>query len=180
MRACRELGIVSVAVYSEADRAALHVRYADEAYPIGPPPARESYLRMEEILAAAKKSGAEAIHPGYGFLSENPGFAVACAAAGIKFIGPTAAAMQKLGSKTSARLAARQAAVPVVPGSLEAVTREQAAKVAAEVGYPVMLKAAACGGVKAMLLVRHAKEVESSYEPCCSEAKNALRYVERF
>src|SRR5438552_9380354 len=100
MRACRELGIVSVAVFSEADRAALHVRYADEAYPIGPPPARESYLRIEKILAVAKKSGAEAIHPGYGFLSENPGFAAACAEAGIKFIGPTAAAMQKMGSKT--------------------------------------------------------------------------------
>ena len=174
MRACRELGIVSVAVYSEADRAALHVRYADEAYPIGAPPARESYLRIEKILAVAKKSGAEAIHPGYGFLSENPGFAAACAEAGIKFIGPTAAAMQKMGSKISARLAARQAAVPVVPGSLEALTREQAAKVAAEVGYPVMLKAAAGGGGKGMRLVRHAKELNSSYDAACSEAMNAF------
>src|SRR5439155_24337843 len=135
--ACRELGIVSVAVFSEADRAALHVRYADEAYPIGPPPARESYLRIEKILAVAKKSGAEAVHPGYGFLSENPGFAVACAEAGIKFIGPTAAAMQKMGWKISVRFAARQAAVLVVLGWLQPLIREQGAKVADGVGHPV-------------------------------------------
>jgi acetyl-CoA carboxylase, biotin carboxylase subunit len=184
MRACRELDIKSVAVFSEADRAALHVRHADEAYPIGPSPARESYLRMDKILEVAKKSGAQAIHPGYGFLSENAAFAAACVEAGIKFIGPAAAAMQKLGSKTSARQAALQAAVPIVPGSSQALTREQAAKVADEVGYPVMLKAAAGGGGKGMRLVRNAKELSSSYDSASSEAMNAFGngelYVEKF
>jgi acetyl-CoA carboxylase biotin carboxylase subunit len=184
MRACRELNIRSVAVFSDADRAALHVLHADEAYPIGPAPARESYLRIDKILEVARKSGAEAIHPGYGFLSENAAFAAACAEAGIKFIGPSAAAMQKMGSKTSARQLAREAAVPIVPGSAEALTREQAGKVAAEIGYPIMLKAAAGGGGKGMRLVGTAKELNSSYDAAASEAINAFGsgelYVEKF
>src|SRR5947209_7558857 len=114
MRACREMSIASVAVFSEVDRAALHVRYADEAYPIGPAAPRESYLNIAKILDVAKRSGAQAIHPGYGFLSENAGFAAACASAGVKFIGPTAEAMQKMGSKTRARQAMQAADVPCV------------------------------------------------------------------
>src|SRR6202161_2084519 len=121
LRACREMGIATVAVYSDVDRAALHVRKADEAYPIGPAPAAESYLRMDKILEVAQRSGAEAIHPGYGFLSENAKFAQACADAGVKFIGPTAAAMEAMGSKTRARQAMEKAGVPFVPGTSRGV-----------------------------------------------------------
>src|SRR5271169_6034673 len=117
IRACRDMGIVSAAVYSEADRKSLHVRLADEAYPIGPAPAAESYLRIDKIIEAAKHCGAEAIHPGYGFLSENPGLPRACEAAGIVFIGPSAESMETMGSKTSARNAAIAAGAPVTPGS---------------------------------------------------------------
>src|SRR5882757_4737075 len=130
IRACRELGIASVAVYSDVDRKALHVRKADEAYAIGPAAARESYLNIEKILSVAKKSGADAIHPGYGFLSENAGFAEACAKAGVKFIGPTAAAMNIMGSKTSARRAMEAAGVPFVPGSSRGLTLDEAGAVA--------------------------------------------------
>src|SRR5258705_13670786 len=118
IRACREMGIATVAVYSDVDRASLHVRKADEAYPIGPAAARESYLNIQKILDVAKRSGADAIHPGYGFLSENAKFARACANAGVKFIGPTAAAMDAMGSKTRARQAMERAGVPFVPGTL--------------------------------------------------------------
>src|ERR1700684_4337508 len=121
IRACREMGIATVAVYSDVDRAALHVRKSDEAYPIGPAAAAESYLRMDKILDIAKRSGAEAIHPGYGFLSENAKFAQACADAGVKFIGPTAAAMEAMGSKTRARQAMEKAGVPFVPGTSRGV-----------------------------------------------------------
>src|SRR5271165_2141203 len=117
IRACREMGIATVAVYSDVDRAALHVRKADEAYPIGPAPAAESYLRGDKILDVAKRSGAEAIHPGYGFLSENAKFARACKEAGVKFIGPTAESMEMMGSKTSARQNMKRAGVAFVPGS---------------------------------------------------------------
>ncbi|MEO8725896.1 MAG: biotin carboxylase N-terminal domain-containing protein, partial [Acidobacteriaceae bacterium] len=117
MRACRELGVRTVAVYSEVDRAALHVRQADEAYLLGPAAAHESYLNIEKVIAIAKKSGAEAIHPGYGFLSENPAFVRACDGAKIKFIGPPAAAMEMMGSKTRARQEMERAGVPRVPGS---------------------------------------------------------------
>src|SRR5271155_2087407 len=151
MRACRELGIASVAVYSDADRAALHVRMSDEAYAIGTAPAAKSYLRIDKIVEAAKRSGADAIHPGYGFLSENARFAQACADAGVKFIGPTPAAMEAMGSKTRARQAMEKAGVPLVPGTSRGVESfTEAEQVAAGIGYPVMLKAAAGGGGERM------------------------------
>jgi acetyl-CoA carboxylase biotin carboxylase subunit len=184
VRACREMGIGSVAVYSEVDRNALHVRKADEAYAIGPAAARESYLNIGKILAVAKKAKADAIHPGYGFLSENAEFAEACAKAGVKFIGPTAAAMNIMGSKTSARRAMEAAGVPFVPGSSKGLTLDEAAGVAEKVGYPVMLKAAAGGGGKGMRLVQSAKELRSAYEGASSEAARAFNsdevYIEKY
>ena len=130
-RACRELGLSPVAVYSECDRAALHVRYADEAYPIGPSAPRESYLRIDRLIEAAKKSGADAVHPGYGFLAENEAFAQAVGDAGLTFIGPSPAAIRTMGSKTAARAAAIRAGAPVVPGTEEALTDTDIAEVAA-------------------------------------------------
>src|SRR5258706_12649484 len=154
VRACRELGIATVAVYSDADRAALHVRKADEAYHIGPSPAVESYLRSDKILDVATRSGVDAIHPGYGFLSENAKFAQACADAGVKFIGPTPASMEIMGSKTRARQAMEKSGVPLVPGASRGLeSPEEAASMAERIGYPVMLKAAAGGGGKGMRLV---------------------------
>jgi acetyl-CoA carboxylase biotin carboxylase subunit len=174
MRACRELGIPAVAVYSEVDRASLHVRHADEAYFLGPASAPESYLNIEKILDVAKRSGADAIHPGYGFLSENPRFARACREAGIKFIGPTAEAMELLGSKTRARQAIERAGVPLVPGSSRGLEFAEAARVASEVGYPIMLKAAAGGGGKGMRAVRSADQLRSAFETARSEAERAF------
>ena len=174
MRACRELGIPSVAVYSEVDRASLHVRHADEAYFIGPAAATESYLNIEKILDVARRSGADAIHPGYGFLSENPRFARACREAGVKFIGPTAEAMELLGSKTRARQAMERAGVPLVPGSARGLEFDEAARVAAQVGYPIMLKAAAGGGGKGMRMVRSAEELRSAFDSARSEAERAF------
>src|SRR5580658_1009441 len=171
IRACHEMGIVAVAVYSEVDRAALHVRKADEAYPIGAAAAAESYLNIGKILDVARQSGAEAIHPGYGFLSENARFAQACVDAGVKFIGPKVAAMNAMGSKTRARQAMERAGVPVVPGTsrgLESI--EVAEEVAARIGYPVMLKAAAGGGGKGMRLVHTPDQLRSSLEAARSEA----------
>src|ERR1700734_1124043 len=123
VRACKELGVCAVAVDSDADRASLHVRLADEAYPIGPSPSRESYLVIEKIIGAARDAGCDAIHPGYGFLAENPALARACADAGIAFIGPSPEAMEKLGSKTAARHLARQVGVPTVPGTLDPIEK---------------------------------------------------------
>jgi acetyl-CoA carboxylase, biotin carboxylase subunit len=175
IRACHEMGIAAVAVYSDVDRASLHVRKADEAYPIGAAAAAESYLNIPKILDVAKRSGADAIHPGYGFLSENAKFAQACAEAGVKFIGPTAAAMEAMGSKTRARQAMEQAGVPFVPGTSRGVTSaEEAEKVAARIGYPVMLKAAAGGGGKGMRLVHAAAELKSSLEGARSEAERSF------
>jgi len=174
MRACRELGIPSVAVYSEVDRASLHVRHADEAYLIGPAAATESYLNLGKILEVARRSGADAIHPGYGFLSENPRFARACREAGIKFIGPTAEAMELLGSKTRARQAMERAGVPLVPGSARGLEFAESLRVAKEVGYPIMLKAAAGGGGKGMRLVRSEEELHSAFESARSEAERAF------
>ena len=122
LRGCRELGIASVAVYSDADRASLHVRLADEAYPIGPAPSRESYLRIDKLIDVARRAGCDALHPGYGFLAENAALPRACRDAGITFIGPTAEAMEQLGSKTSARHLAKEAGVPTVPGTLDPIT----------------------------------------------------------
>src|SRR5947209_17431407 len=144
IRACREMGVPTVAVFSDVDRAALHVMKADEAFHIGPAAATESYLHIERILEVAKRSGADAIHPGYGFLSENAQFAKACGEAGVKFIGPSATAMEAMGSKTRARQAADRAGLPRVPGSVRALESvEEAESVAADIGYPVMIKAAA-------------------------------------
>ena len=175
LRACREMGIAAVAVYSDVDRAALHARKADEAYPIGAAAASESYLNIRKILDVAKRSGADAIHPGYGFLSENPKFAQACADAGVKFIGPTAAAMEAMGSKTLARQAMEKAGVPFVPGTSRGVeSLAEAEQVAATVGYPVMLKAAAGGGGKGMRLVHAPEELKSSLEAARSEAERSF------
>jgi acetyl-CoA carboxylase, biotin carboxylase subunit len=175
IRACHEMGIAAVAVYSDVDRAALHVRKSDEAYPIGAAAAAESYLNIGKILEVARQSGAEAIHPGYGFLSENARFAQACADAGVKFIGPTAASMEAMGSKTRARQAMERAGVPAVPGTshgLESI--EQAEEVAARIGYPVMLKAAAGGGGKGMRLVHAPDQLKSSLEAARSEAERSF------
>jgi acetyl-CoA carboxylase, biotin carboxylase subunit len=185
IRACRELGIASVAVYSDVDRASLHVRKADEAYPIGSAAATESYLNIPKILDAAKRSGAEAIHPGYGFLSENPKFAQACADAGVKFIGPSAASMEMMGSKTRARQHMEKANVPFVPGTSRGLQSvQEAEKAAAEIGYPVMLKAAAGGGGKGMRLVNSPQELRSALEGARSEAERAFGddevYMEKY
>src|SRR5207302_2021651 len=170
IRACRGLGITSVAVYSDVDRASLHVRKADEAYHIGPAAAAESYLNIRKILEVAKRSGAQAIHPGYGFLSENAKFAQACADAGIKFIGPTAASMEMMGSKTRARQHMEIAEVPFVPGTSHGLQSvDEAEEVATRIGYPVMLKAAAGGGGKGMRLVRSREELRSALESARSE-----------
>jgi acetyl-CoA carboxylase, biotin carboxylase subunit len=175
IRACRELGITSVAVYSDVDRASLHVRKADEAYHIGPAAARESYLNVARILDAAKCSGADAIHPGYGFLSENAQFAQACAGAGVKFIGPSPASMEMMGSKTRARQEMEKAGVPFVPGTSKGLDSvEQAKQVASRIGYPVMLKAAAGGGGKGMRLVHAPDELEPALKAAQSEAERAF------
>jgi acetyl-CoA carboxylase biotin carboxylase subunit len=174
-RACRELGIATVAVYSDADRSALHVLEADEAYRLGPAPAAESYLRGDRILEIAQEAGAQAIHPGYGFLSENAGFAEACEQSPIKFIGPPAHAMRTLGSKIRARQAADQAGMPRVPGSTRGLASlEEAYTVAGQIGYPVMLKAAAGGGGKGMRAVAHRDELKAAFESAQSEAERAF------
>jgi acetyl-CoA carboxylase, biotin carboxylase subunit len=175
IRACRERGIPSVAVYSDVDRAALHVLMADEAYPIGVAAATESYLNIPKILDVAKRCGADAIHPGYGFLSENAKFAQACADAGVKFIGPNPASMEMMGTKTRARQEMEKAGVPFVPGTSRALESVQQAKeVAANLGYPVMLKAAAGGGGKGLRQVDHAGELQSALEAAQSEAQRSF------
>ncbi len=175
IRACRERGIPSVALYSDVDRAALHVLMADEAYPIGVAAATESYLNIPKILDVAKRCGADAIHPGYGFLSENARFAQACADAGVKFIGPNPASMEMMGTKTRARQEMEKAGVPLVPGTSRAVESVQQAKeLAASLGYPVMLKAAAGGGGKGLRQVDHAGELQSALEAAQSEAQRSF------
>ncbi len=175
IRACHEMGIAAVAVYSDVDRASLHVRKADEAYPIGAAAASESYLNISKILDVASLSGADAIHPGYGFLSENAKFARACAEASVKFIGPTAAAMNAMGSKTRARQAMERAGVPFVPGTSTGLESfEQAKEVAARIGYPVMLKAAAGGGGKGMRLVHAERDLKAALEGARSEAERSF------
>ena len=175
IRACRDLNISPVAVYSEPDAAALHVRMADEAHCVGPGTSTESYLNIVAIIAAAKASGAEAIHPGYGFLAENAEFARAVNEAGLTFIGPTPEAMQVMGSKTSARRAAIAAGAPVVPGTTEALkSTQEATDVASQFGYPVMLKAAAGGGGKGMRQVAAESELRSAFEAAQSEAASAF------
>jgi len=175
IRACRDLGMASVAVYSDADRDALHVRLADEAIRLGPPPAAESYLSIPNILDAAKQTGAGAIHPGYGFLAENADFADACAAAGIRFIGPPGEVMRALGEKTAAKRIAMQAGVPTVPGYNEGLRdAAQAATIAGEIGYPILLKAAAGGGGRGIRFVHAPEEMEGALRLAQSEAKSAF------
>lgn len=185
IRACRDLGVSPVAVYSEADRQALHVRLADEAYFIGESPASQSYLLGEKIIDAARKSGAEAIHPGYGFLSEREWFARAVTEAGIKFIGPSPESIEMMGDKTNARVAALKAGAPIVPGTTEPLSDEAGARrVAAEIGYPVMLKASAGGGGKGMRIVRSAEEIGAALQMASAEAQSAFGdpsvYIEKF
>jgi len=175
VRACRELGIDSVAVYSDADRGAAHVLAATQAYLLGPAPSVDSYLRGDLVLEIARKNGADALHPGYGFLSENADFAQACESAGIKFIGPPASAMRALGSKTRARQAADAVGMPRVPGSTTGLASlDDALRVAADIGYPVMLKAAAGGGGKGMRAILTLDAMESAYHGARSEAERAF------
>ncbi|HZN12359.1 MAG TPA: biotin carboxylase N-terminal domain-containing protein, partial [Blastocatellia bacterium] len=185
IRACRDLGVSPVAVYSAADREALHVRLADRACFVGEAPSSESYLAIEKIIGAARESGAEAVHPGYGFLAENAHFARAVEAAGLTFIGPSPASIELMGSKPSAREAALRAGAPIVPGTAETLADDAAAgRVAAEVGYPVMLKAAAGGGGKGMRVVRAAAELEGALRLARAEAQSAFGdpaiYLEKF
>ncbi len=183
MRTLREMGIASVAVYSDADRTSLHVRMADEAEHVGPSPSAESYLRIDRILDAARKHNAEAIHPGYGFLSENADFAAACEEAGLVFIGPSAHSIRMMGSKTAARQTAIAAGAPVVPGTDHGVTLEEAREFARTEGYPILLKAVAGGGGKGMRRVDAESELESAFRNAASEAERAFRnseiYVEK-
>jgi len=185
MRACRELGVESVAVYSEADRAALHVREADYAVAVGPAPAAQSYLNTERIIEAARHTGAQAVHPGYGFCSENAGFARAVEAAGLTFIGPPADAIEKMGDKVEARKLMAAAGVPIVPGSPGTLEDESEVRaVAKKIGFPIMLKAAAGGGGKGMRLVHDEKDLGSAVRTVASEAKASFGdgrfYVEKF
>jgi acetyl-CoA carboxylase biotin carboxylase subunit len=187
IRACREMNISPVAVYSECDRTALHVRRADEAYPIGPSAPRESYLRIDRLVDAARKAGADAVHPGYGFLAENHAFAAAVRDAGLAFIGPSPAAIETMGSKTAARLAAKRAGVPVVPGTEEAIGPDipeaEIAAVARSIGYPVLVKAVAGGGGKGMRTVTDPVDLASAVAAARSEARaafgDAAIYLER-
>jgi acetyl-CoA carboxylase, biotin carboxylase subunit len=185
IRTCKELGIATVAVYSDADRSALHTRFADQAVHVGPPPSRESYLRGDKIIAAAKQTGADAIHPGYGFLSENSDFVRACEKAGLTFIGPPASAMDSMGEKTRARANMIKAGVPVVPGSTAPfATADEAKAFALNIGYPVMLKAAGGGGGKGMRRIDRPEDFDSAWRAAKSEATSSFGndavYLEKF
>ena len=185
IRACQESGYKTVAVYSEPDRAALHVLYADQAMPIGPAPSRESYLRIDRILEAAKKTGADAIHPGYGFLAENAAFARACIEAGLLFIGPSPESIDAMGSKTESRQRMQAAGVPVVPGLTEAVKSfDEIAEFASSAGFPIMIKASAGGGGKGMRLVERESDLRASFDRVTSEAQSFFGdgavYAEKF
>jgi acetyl-CoA carboxylase biotin carboxylase subunit len=185
MRACRERGLATVAIHSDADATALHVRTADRAVRIGPPPPRESYLDGAKVLAAAKESGADAIHPGYGFLSENAAFAQSVEEAGLVWIGPPASAIRAMGEKTAARKRMQAAGVPVVPGVVDPIeSPDELRRIAREVGYPVMLKAAGGGGGKGIRIVHDEAELLPSFERARSEAENAFKssavYLEKF
>ena len=175
MRSARELGIKTVAVYSEADRQALHVRFADEAVCIGPPPSSESYLRMERIIGAAKETNADAIHPGYGFLSENEAFAKAVINAGLIFVGPPPKAIEIMGSKLAAKNAASKFKVPLVPGTTEPISDiSKAKRISKEIGYPILIKASAGGGGKGMRVVNNEEEFSEQMQRAVSEATSAF------
>jgi len=184
VRACQELGVPAVAVYSDADETALHVRHADESVNIGPPAAGKSYLNAERLVEAAKETGADAIHPGYGFLAENAAFAKTVTDAGIKFIGPSAEAIEKLGDKSAARRLAGEADVPVVPGSDNVSSADEAVATAEEIGYPVMIKAAAGGGGRGIRVAENEEELRESVQAAKREAQSAFGdgtlYLERF
>jgi acetyl-CoA carboxylase biotin carboxylase subunit len=185
MRSCREMGIQTVAVFSDVDRPSLHVRYADEAYHIGPSPSRESYLNMDKIIEVAKLSKADAIHPGYGFLSENAEFSERCRKEGICFIGPSPYAIKTMGDKITARQTMIKAGVPVVPGATEKIKDEQEAfKIAEQIGVPMMIKATAGGGGKGMRLVRNMNDFIDSFRMAKSEALSAFGndsiYIEKY
>jgi acetyl-CoA carboxylase biotin carboxylase subunit len=185
IRTCRELGLQTVAVYSTADRESLAVRFADEAVCIGPPPSAESYLRIDRIVAAAEVTGADAVHPGYGFLAENAEFSAICADHDLIFIGPKPDTIRRMGDKSVAKDTMKAAGVPVVPGSEgEIETVDEAKRVAAEIGYPVMIKASAGGGGRGMRMVREEAELEGQYQTASGEAKaafgNGAVYLEKF
>jgi acetyl-CoA carboxylase, biotin carboxylase subunit len=175
LRACRELGIKTVSVFSDVDRAALHVRLADEAYLIGPAPSRESYLRIDKLMDVARRSGCDALHPGYGFLAENPALPRACTDAGLTFIGPSADTMEAMGSKTAGKQLARRADVPTVPGASDPIENpEEARALAQNMGYPVLLKAIAGGGGKGMRVVPNNAAFAAAWRDATSEAFNAF------
>ncbi len=185
MRAARELGIKTVAVYSDADKEALHVKYADESFPIGPAPSNLSYLHIPNIINAAVQTGSEAIHPGYGFLSENHHFAAVCQTWGIKFIGPPADAIEKMGIKAQARQMMKEAGVPVVPGTAGTVENLDAAKrIAEEIGYPVLVKASYGGGGRGIRVVESSQQLGEALERASREAKSAFgqgdMYIEKY
>ncbi len=184
IRACRDLGINSVAVFSEADREGLHVLLADEAYEIGPAASKDSYLNIDKIIAACKKSGAEAVHPGYGFLSENEDFAARLKDEGIDFIGPAPDAIALMGDKLRARQTMESAGVPIVPGAGPVESAEQAQAIANKIGYPIMIKAAAGGGGKGMRLVFKESEIQGALRSAKNEAKNFFSddtiYIEKY
>jgi acetyl-CoA carboxylase, biotin carboxylase subunit len=175
LRGCRELGIQTVAVFSEVDRSALHVLQADEAYPIGPAASRDSYLRIDKLMDVAKKAGCDALHPGYGFLAENPALPRACTDRGLTFIGPSAEAMEGMGSKTAGKQLARRAEVPTVPGTNDAIENpEEAQSLARSMGYPILLKAVAGGGGKGMRVVPNDAAFLGAWRDAASEALNAF------
>jgi acetyl-CoA carboxylase, biotin carboxylase subunit len=174
LRACQELEIPAVAVYSDADEEALHVRHADEAVNIGPPPAGKSYLNVEALIEAAKESGAEAVHPGYGFLAENASFAAACRDAGLEFVGPSPEAIERMGNKSAARRIALEADVPVVPGSEDAPSDDDAVETAEEIGYPVMVKAAAGGGGRGIRVAEDEEGLRKAVRVARQEAEKAF------
>lgn len=185
IRACREMGIGAVAVFSDVDRASEHVLLADEAYPIGPAPSTESYLRIDKLLEVARRSGADALHPGYGFLAENPALPHACRAAGVTFIGPSAEAMELMGSKTAARQTAQRVGAPVIPGSDGPLASDkEAVRLASEWSYPVLLKAVAGGGGKGMRIIRTPEQWPGAWRDARSEAQNAFGdpslYLEKY
>ena len=185
IRVCKQLGIKTVAVYSQADRDSLHVRFADEAVCIGPPPSRESYLKIPRIIAAAEITGADAIHPGYGFLAENAGFAEICTTSAIKFIGPTPAMISAMGDKAVAKETMRKAGVPVVPGSENVLSSvDEAREIARSISYPVIIKASAGGGGRGMRIVREEAEMENAFGTARHESEQAFNnpdlYLEKY
>lgn len=185
IKTARKMGIATVAVYSEADRRALHVQLADEAVCIGPAPSKESYLAMDKIIAACKQTGAEAVHPGYGFLSENEEFARRLEEEGIVFIGPKHAAIAAMGDKIASKKLAMQAGVNTIPGYNEPIeSAEEAVRIARDIGYPVMIKASAGGGGKGLRVAYDDAQCREGFESCRNEARNAFGddrvFIEKF